>query len=148
MSVRARDRAEAAPSGVARADSRARRVIGPWGLAAFGAAGAASLVALAFGLWVGPSVRDDVALDWVVRAVALDWRDFGHERAVARLQYELDHQGIGGQVSDDHCRLTLTPTGDREVACEWVAELRLPFAGPVRLPFSSRAVVDREGRLW
>lgn len=148
MSVQAREHAVQPRQNGSRRSARSAGGVGPWGLVALGAAGAASLVALGLGLWVGPSFRDDIALDWVVRAVALDWRDFGHGQAVARLQYELDHQGIGGQVTDDHCRLTLTPTGDREVACDWVAELRVPLAGPVRLPFSSRAVVDRDGRLW
>ena len=52
---------------------------------------------------IGPWVRDDLRLDWMVRAVALDWRDQGKEAAHTRLQYELDHQGIGTWVADEDC---------------------------------------------
>ena len=99
------------------------------------------------GALVGPYVADDVVLDRVVRAVALDWRDFGRERAVDRLQFELDHQGIGGQVSDDDC--TLTEEGEvRQVQCRWRAEVPVPGADvAIPLTFHSRAEIDGRGDL-
>jgi hypothetical protein len=118
-----------------------RSVIAAVTLAVFGVAGTVGWV-------VGAPLRDDAMLDWIVLAVALDWRDFGHERAVARLQYELDRRGIGAQVADDDCRLVHHPDGRREVACSWIAQVPSPIGGRVGVPFGSRAVVDRDGRLW
>lgn len=109
---------------------------------------AVGFVLVAGGAWVGPWVIDDLRLDWVVIAVALDWRDFGHEHARRRLQYELDNQNIGMQVADHDCVLRALPTGVREVRCDWHVDLAVLGSPGVRLPFSSRAVVDPDGRLW
>ncbi len=95
---------------------------------------------------VGPFLRDDRRLDHVVRAVALDWRDFGRDAAVTRLQYELDRQRIGAQVTDDHCALTTLEHGAREVRCAWVAEVRA-FGRVVPLTFESLAHLTAEGDL-
>jgi hypothetical protein len=97
---------------------------------------------------LGPWLLDDARLDWTVRAVVLDWRDFGQSAAVARLQYELDHQGIGMQVGDEHCVFHTAEDASREVRCEWSAKVDVPYVGAVGVPFSSRARVDRHGRLW
>ena len=110
---------------------------------------AVPLVALvvAAGVVLGPYVRDDLVLDRVVRAVALDWRDFGREAALERLQYELDHQGIGLQVGDDDCALEETGSG-RRVACSWSVELGVPASErSVPLAFSSVAMVTEDGDL-
>ena len=64
-----------------------------------------ALVAIAAGAVVYPWVRDDMLLDRVVQAVALDWRDFGPDAARTRLQYELDHNRIGMQVADEDCAI-------------------------------------------
>jgi len=103
------------------------------------------LAGCAVGAVVGPYVLDDLALDRVVRAVALDWRDFGEERAAERLQYELDHQAIGTQVGDQDCRLE-SDEDDRFVRCRWVAELSVPGAGLViPLTFRSTAQITKGG---
>jgi hypothetical protein len=106
---------------------------------------AAGLVPIAV---VYPYVRDDVRLDRVVRAVALDWRDFGEARARERLEYELDHQGVGPWVEDDDCAMTSSADGDRAVTCAW--GVALPVWGTDRvvpLTFRSTATVDRSGDL-
>ena len=97
--------------------------------------------------WVFPYFRDDYVLDGVVRAVALDWRDFGREKAQARLEYELDARGVGLWVGDDDCRLETGQGADR-VLCEWGVELQVPIA-EVALPLAFRSVasIDGEGRL-
>ncbi len=94
---------------------------------------------------VGPYVRDDIALDQTVRAVALDWRDFGEDRARERLLYELDHRAIGAQVGDDDCRLR--EEGDaRVVRCAWRASIPIPgTAWAIPLRFGSAAAVAPDG---
>jgi len=109
-------------------------------------------ILLLLGLGVGavlyPWVRDDLLLDQIVVAVALDWRDFGHDAAVGRLQYELDRRQIGLQVSDEHCALSTTSAGIRVVRCRWfppipgyLAENGLTWA------FESSASIDSNGEL-
>lgn len=106
----------------------------------------AAVMALTIAL-VGPWVRDDVVLDSVVQAVALDWRDFGRDAAIARLQYELDHRQIGLQVEDDDCALDEGPEG-REVRCRWGVALAVPGTDAhVPLRFDSRALITPEGDL-
>jgi hypothetical protein len=96
---------------------------------------------------VYPYLRDDYVLEGVVRAVALDWRDFGREKAQARLDYELDHQGIGMWVGDDDCAL-LELAGLRRVVCAWTAEVRVPVVEAiVPLTFGSTVGIDGTGAL-
>lgn len=114
------------------------------------AAGVAGLVIVGIVVVVSalyPWVRDDVLLDQVVQAVALDWRDFGRDTAQARLQYELDHQRIGMQVADDDC--TLMQRGDvREVRCAWAVGVVVPGTDATwPLRFSSRARILPDGDL-
>ncbi len=96
-----------------------------------------------------PLVFDDIALDRVVVAVALDWRDFGYQNARTRLQYELDHWEVGAQVTDEHCRLSVEPDSDlRTVRCDWKVKLVLPIAKrEFDLAFDSYAAVDVDGKL-
>lgn len=114
-----------------------------------GLAGAA-LVASVVALWplraLVPMVQDDLTLDRVVVAVALDWRDFGLARAVQRLQYELDAAGIGPWVDDADCGLREADDGVREVRCAWEVVIDHELLG-VRVPvsFESVAHVDAGG---
>lgn len=97
---------------------------------------------------IGPLLRDDRRLDHIVRAVALDWRDFGRDKAVTRLQYELDHKRIGLQVSDDDCALDEPEPGIRRVRCAWVGEVRVPLLGRTSsLSFESEATIGPDGDL-
>lgn len=103
------------------------------------AAGAAALV--------GPYFLDDWRLDHIVRAVALDWRDFGQDKAKERLQYELDHQGIGPQIGDDTCRF-VEQDGARRIDCAWTVDVRLPgMKQAFPLAFASTAKVTADGDL-
>lgn len=96
---------------------------------------------------LGPYVMDDLALDRAVRASALDWRDFGLDTARTRLQYELDRQHIGLQVSDDDCAFTESE-GVREVRCAWRVEAAVPAVGwKIPLGFESRARILPDGDL-
>lgn len=100
-------------------------------------------------LLLGPLVPywvDDVRLDGIVRAVALDWRDFGEEEARERLQYELDDQGIDPAVRDDSCALELAEDGSRSVICAWTVQASAIW-GPVELSFQSQAHMDADGDL-
>jgi len=95
---------------------------------------------------IGPYLRDDLHLDRIVYAVALDWRDFGEERGYERLQYELDRRGVGLQVGDDACALTVEAEGMRAVRCRWSASVVVPVVGwSFALPFSSDALVGPDG---
>ena len=97
---------------------------------------------------VGPYVRDDFVLDGIVRAVALDWRAFGEDKARARLEYELDHRGIGLQVRDEDCRLVAEDDGTRRVRCGWTVVLDVPVADTrVPMTFASEAAVTPSGDL-
>lgn len=102
---------------------------------------------LATGAVLFPYVMDDMILDRAVRAVALDWRDFGRSRAEQRLAYELDHQGIGLQVGDRDCALD-EQEGTRIVECAWSASFRISgMDRDLTLPFRSRAVMTPSGDL-
>lgn len=121
------------------ASSRATRLV---------ALGIGLVVLLVGGLasWVvWPWLRDDVVLDRVVLAVALDWRDFGRDKAQARLEYELDHQRIGLQVTDEDCSLVEEDTV-RRVECAWSAAATVPLLGfTVPLNFRSVAELSPDG---
>lgn len=103
------------------------------------------LGAVIFGPMV-PYVVDDIRLDGIVRAVALDWRDFGEEGARERLQFELDDQGIDAAVQDESCKLESLEDGSRQVICEWQVQAQALW-GPVPLSFVSRVTMDANGDL-
>jgi hypothetical protein len=95
-----------------------------------------------------PLVRDDLALDRIVVAVALDWRDFGATTAQQRLQYELDHHAIGSHVGDDDCALSVEADRVRRVHCQWRVQVKLiGMEEPYPMEFMSTARVDRNGVL-
>ena len=94
-----------------------------------------------------PVFLDDRSLDRIVAVVALDWRDFGRERAEERLLVELDRSGIGPWVGDSTCVLNERDSL-REVVCSWDTEVAIPLLDRrVPLSFGSRAALDAEGRL-
>ncbi|MFT7519069.1 MAG: hypothetical protein ACI9MC_001208 [Kiritimatiellia bacterium] len=112
------------------------------------ALGGCMLAGLIVSVVVYPFVRDDVLLDRTVGAVALDWRDFGEAQAISRLQYELDHQGIGLQVGDDDCAFVQDEDGAKHVTCSWAVEVGIPLTrSSVPLAFSSVATVRPDGDL-
>lgn len=95
-----------------------------------------------------PFVRDDMAIEQIVVAVILDWRDFGLPAANERLQYELDHRGIGMHVGDEHCLLEKAEDGTRVVRCDWVVDIAIPgIAQRVPLKFGSKAEMRPSGDL-
>jgi hypothetical protein len=95
-----------------------------------------------------PFVRDDMAIDQIVVAVVLDWRDFGLAAANERLQYELDHRGIGMHVGDEHCLLEQEPDGTRVVRCDWSVDIAIPgFIQRMPLKFGSKAEMRPSGEL-
>jgi hypothetical protein len=103
------------------------------------------LVVTTTAIVIGPWVRDHLRLDWVVRAVALDWRDHGLEPAKERLQYELDHQGIGRWVADQNCQF-IEPSEQRTVVCNWTGYLHVPIVERIiPLKFQSKASIDASG---
>jgi hypothetical protein len=97
---------------------------------------------------VFPYYADDWKLDRIVKMVALDWRDFGYEKAQVRLDYELDKAEISMYVSDNTCKMTVIDGQKRLVKCDWAVVLTLPFTHrEVPLVFASEAVVDIQGNL-
>jgi hypothetical protein len=107
-----------------------------------------AVLLLAVPTWIlGPYFLDDRRLDAIVRVVALDWRDFGEERARARLEAELDERGVGSQVRDESCTFT-TEEGDRVVHCGWTVSVEVPFATRTfPLSFTSTARITDGGDL-
>lgn len=95
-----------------------------------------------------PVVRDDLKLDAIVLAVALDWRDNGRERAWQTLQYELDHQAIGAHVNEDDCAMEEDPELGKSVRCAWRVRVGLPGVDRTwELAFESKARIDLNGVL-
>jgi len=125
-----------------RSSTRWIRVVSAIGLAVVATPVVAALVL------VGPYLRDDRRLDRVVRVVALDWRDFGREAAITRLQYELDHQHIGMEVRDDDCALDEPEPGVKEVRCAWHVDVTVPLTSwTLPLDFGSDARIQSDGDL-
>ena len=108
----------------------------------------ALVVFLAIPAWIlTPFFLDDRRLDGIVRVVALDWRDFGEERARARLEAELDAQGVGSQVRDESCTFG-SEGADRIVHCAWTVFVEVPLlARTWPLSFSSVARITEGGDL-
>ncbi|MFT6146373.1 MAG: hypothetical protein ACJAZO_003165 [Myxococcota bacterium] len=116
-------------------------------LAVFG--GVVAVIAMAaLGAFVAlfaPVFLDDRALDRIVAVVALDWRDFGREKAHERLLLELDKNGIGPWVGDSDCQL-LTESELRIVSCSWETVVHIPLVDErVPLWFESSAAMDDAG---
>lgn len=99
------------------------------------------------GVLLYPYVRDDMRLDWIVRAVALDWRDFGFERAAQRLEIELTDQAIGTHVGRDACGFRREDDGTRIVRCRWGIVVNAPGGFDFPIDFESVAIVDPGGDL-
>ncbi|MBN2799629.1 MAG: hypothetical protein JXX28_10825 [Deltaproteobacteria bacterium] len=120
---------------------RALRWLGGGALAALASALVVVLAWLV--ITFGPYLLDDLRLDQVVEVVAIEWRDFGRERGVERLQYELDHTGIDeAHVADHHCALA-EEQGRRTVDCQWSATEVIPLIDrPIVLHFQSRKALD------
>jgi len=93
-----------------------------------------------------PLFRADQALDGLVRAVALDWRDFGRQRAEERLQLEMASQHLDAYLRVDDCRLE---EGEAKVVhCAWGTSLRVPVVHRrIPLRFESHAEIDASGDL-
>ena len=91
-----------------------------------------------------PYVRDDLVMDRVVRAVALEWRDFGRARAQDKLEYELAAAEVGPAVDAEACQLDAS--GDvRRVRCEWGVRIAFPGTDGLPLSFGSSAQIDPSG---
>lgn len=95
----------------------------------------------------GPHWLRDRALDRIVVAVALDWRDFGLQTAEERLLYELDRAALSVYVGPDGCSLN-NDNDNRIVICAWEVEVRVPLTKwTVPVSFSSGARIDADGTL-
>ncbi len=119
-----------------------RRVLAVLGgvVAVFAMAALGAAVAL-----FAPVFLDDRALDRTVAIVALDWRDFGREKAHERLLLELDKNGIGPWVRDTDCGLR-NEAELRIVACSWDTVVHIPLIDArVPLRFESSAAIDNTG---
>ncbi len=119
-----------------------RRVLAGFGgvVAVLAMAALGAVVAL-----FSPVFLDDRALDRTVAVVALDWRDFGREKAHERLLLELDKNRIGPWVRDSDCAL-LREAELRIVACSWDTVVHIPLIDTrVPLNFESSAAIDNTG---
>ncbi len=110
--------------------------------------GIALLAWAAIPAWqLGRFVIDDQALDHVVVAVALDWRDFGEDKARDRLGWELDHRALSSRLPEGACGMVSEVEAGRSVACSWSVEVELPGLGRWPLAFGSVARIDAQGVL-
>ncbi|MGC6492604.1 MAG: hypothetical protein ACON5B_07140 [Myxococcota bacterium] len=92
-------------------------------------------------------VREDIRLDQIVIAAALDWRDFGHENAVNRLMADMDASDLKA-ISDTDCRWVDDTPGIYEIRCAWAHELKVALVERTfELSFSSQARVSHAGLL-
>jgi hypothetical protein len=96
-------------------------------------------VAVAVLVW--PAVRVQMGLDRAVRAVALDWRDFGRQPAEARLQVELARLG----AERARCGFLDAEEG-RAVHCAMVVEVGVGEALRA-VPVAARAELAPSGDL-
>ena len=95
----------------------------------------------------GALVRDDYVLDHVVRAVALDVRDFGVDKGQERLRFELAAQGLEDHVRPEDCSIE-QGEGGIDVRCAWEVVLDVAVVRrrvPIR--FASVAHVTPSGDL-
>jgi hypothetical protein len=123
------------------APGRARRWLRT-ALAGVGLAALALCIGTAVVLY--PYVRDDLVMDRIVRAVALEWRDFGRARAQDKLEYELAAAEVGPAVDAEAC--LLEATGDtRRVRCDWGVRIAFPGTAGLPLSFGSSAEIDPSG---
>lgn len=107
------------------------------------AAGIAFVVLLGVSAaWVWPALRDDMALERIVRAVALDWRDFGQARAEARLAAELAAHGF----DPAGCGLSLEEDASRHVACSYDVSLGVGTA-TMKVRVAAQARTGPDGSL-
>jgi hypothetical protein len=106
-------------------------------------------VALCIGLAIplAPLWIDDWKLDGVVRAVALDVRDFGEEKGWDRLRFELAAQGLEARLPEEQCSVGVAD-GAVTVACAWEVVIDVPVVQR-RIPLRFRSVgfVDAGGDL-
>lgn len=111
----------------------------------------AGLVVAGWAAWptwqVVSSLLDDQALDDVVVAVALDWRDFGEETARARLDLEIDRLGLRSRLPAQACGLRVGAEDRRTVACAWEIGVAVPGLGRLPLALASEATIDAGGAL-
>jgi hypothetical protein len=96
---------------------------------------------------LGPLLRDDYVLDGVVRAVALDVRDFGVDKGTERLRFELASQGLEDHVGLDDCSVEQGEQGI-DVRCAWevVLDVRI-VERRVPIRFASHAHITPAGDL-
>jgi len=104
---------------------------------------------LVFGLLpVQRPIRDAWALQGDLLAVAMDWRDFGENKAVERLGWTLKHRELGESLSMDDCQFQTAPSGDRRVSCVWEVVARWPgLDWHYTLQFEAAAVLDPAGEV-
>ena len=73
----------------------------------------------AFGApFVSPFVTD-WRLDSEVIGVAMDWRDFGEEKAKQRLAFELERQRLSSHVVYEDCTFSIEPQKGYVLSCLW-----------------------------
>ena len=88
----------------------------------------------------------DWRLDSEVLGVAMDWRDFGEDKAKSRLGFELQRQKLASHVHFEDCTFNTDADQKRTVTCAWTTEVVLPLIeSKVPLSFSSVAIVSTNG---
>jgi len=100
----------------------------------------------AFGApFVSPFVTD-WRLDSEVIGVAMDWRDFGEEKAKQRLAFELERQRLSSHVVYEDCTFSIEPQKGYVLSCLWDVVVVLPIVeSKVPLSFTSVAIVSNDG---
>ena len=93
-------------------------------------------------------LRDDWVLDGEVQAVAMDWRDFGPEKASERLEWALTHRDLGASVRTEDCKFEHAEDASQVVRCNWKTDVVWPVVGWMApLEFQSVAAINHNGEL-
>ena len=94
-------------------------------------------------------IRDDWVLDGELMAVALDWRDFGEDKAEQRLEWLLSHRHLQQSVNKEDCEFSRDEQTKKVVSCRWETEVVWPIVGwTLPMEFQSQAAIDPQGELY
>ena len=94
-------------------------------------------------------IRDDWVLDGELMAVALDWRDFGDDKAEQRLDWVLSHRHLQQSVNKEDCEFIRDEQTKKVVSCRWQTEVVWPIVSwTLPLEFQSEAAIDPQGELY
>ena len=107
-----------------------------------------AILALALSPLLRP-IRDDWVLDGEVLGIAMDWRDFGEQKAQERLDWALSKRNLQHSIRNTDCVFETGASGERTVKCLWTTEVVWPvLEWKLPMTFGSAAAIDVDGDLY